>query len=279
MFYWWLLFQKPDQIEVGEDGFRQWDGKSGFHVGKPCSNVFFLSCTFLQFGNQSILNIVIILSSILRMLKTFTNRGCVLMHIGGECRLHVWWSLHLCLLTLSCISDHCPGHGSYGQHCEGLAGEPSQVRPLARRQPVAWGWPGRLGDPHSHRGGLPHLQLQVGALLSFSVFFACWPEKTFHQPEPCFFFVFPFPQASYWHLWQMLLHFHSLWGVQKEEKVTRSCGVLWQIALRWQAKNVADCVFAAPGRTQCLTPRACSMATSGPCTWNTGKKWRTTVTE
>lgn len=28
MFYWWLLFQKPDQIEVGEDGFKQWDGKT-----------------------------------------------------------------------------------------------------------------------------------------------------------------------------------------------------------------------------------------------------------
>lgn len=190
MFYWWLLFQKPDQIEVGEDGFRQWDGKSGFHVGKPCSNVFFLSCTFLQFGNQSILNIVIILSSILWMLKTFTNRGCVLMHIGEECQLHVWWSLHLCLLTLSCISDHCPGHGSYGQHCEGLAGEPSQVRPLARRQPVAWGWPGRLGDPHSHRGGLPHLQLQVGALLSFSVFFACRPGKLSTNQSFVFFLFF-----------------------------------------------------------------------------------------
>lgn len=25
MFYWWLLFQKPDQIDVGDDGFRQWD--------------------------------------------------------------------------------------------------------------------------------------------------------------------------------------------------------------------------------------------------------------
>ena len=27
-FYWWMLFQKPDQIEVGEDGFKQWDGKT-----------------------------------------------------------------------------------------------------------------------------------------------------------------------------------------------------------------------------------------------------------
>lgn len=34
----------------------------------------------------------------------------------------------------------------------------------------------------------------------------------------------------------MFLHFHSLWGVQKEEKVTRSCGWLWQIALRWHHK-------------------------------------------
>lgn len=29
-------------------------------------------------------------------------------------------------------------------------------------------------------------------------------------------------QASYWRLWQMFLPFHSLWGVQKEEKVTSS---------------------------------------------------------
>lgn len=28
VFYWSLLFQKPDQIEVGEDGFKQWDGKT-----------------------------------------------------------------------------------------------------------------------------------------------------------------------------------------------------------------------------------------------------------
>lgn len=26
--YWSLLFQPPDQIEVGEDGFKQWDGKN-----------------------------------------------------------------------------------------------------------------------------------------------------------------------------------------------------------------------------------------------------------
>uniref|UniRef100_A0A8C7YD86 Muscle-specific beta 1 integrin binding protein n=1 Tax=Oryzias sinensis TaxID=183150 RepID=A0A8C7YD86_9TELE len=25
MFYWSLLFQKPDHIQVGEDGFKQWD--------------------------------------------------------------------------------------------------------------------------------------------------------------------------------------------------------------------------------------------------------------
>lgn len=28
VFYWSLLFQPPDQIEVGEDGFKQWDGKN-----------------------------------------------------------------------------------------------------------------------------------------------------------------------------------------------------------------------------------------------------------
>lgn len=28
MIHWWLLFQKPDQIEVGVDGFKQWDGKT-----------------------------------------------------------------------------------------------------------------------------------------------------------------------------------------------------------------------------------------------------------
>uniref|UniRef100_A0A8C3AGF3 Nicotinamide riboside kinase 2 n=1 Tax=Cyclopterus lumpus TaxID=8103 RepID=A0A8C3AGF3_CYCLU len=46
------FFKKPDQIEVGEDGFRQWDGKNGFCVEKPCSNVLFISCTF--FRNKSI---------------------------------------------------------------------------------------------------------------------------------------------------------------------------------------------------------------------------------
>lgn len=37
MFYWWLLFQKPDQIEVGEDGFKQWDGKTSQKTASdPC---------------------------------------------------------------------------------------------------------------------------------------------------------------------------------------------------------------------------------------------------
>lgn len=34
-FIWWLLFQKPDQIEVGEDGFKQWDGKTSPKSASP----------------------------------------------------------------------------------------------------------------------------------------------------------------------------------------------------------------------------------------------------
>lgn len=40
LFYWSLLLQPQDQIEFGEDSFKQWDGKSGFRCGKRNSNVF-----------------------------------------------------------------------------------------------------------------------------------------------------------------------------------------------------------------------------------------------
>lgn len=40
LFYWSLLLQPQDQIEVGDDGFRQWDGKNGFRCRKKNSNVF-----------------------------------------------------------------------------------------------------------------------------------------------------------------------------------------------------------------------------------------------
>lgn len=166
----------------------------------------------LQFGNQSVLNFSdCSRHRFLWMLKTFTQlvalSWCTLVSLA----LHVWWSLYLCLLTLSCISDHSPGHGGHGQHRQGLAGEPRQVRPLARRQPVAGGWAGRLGeqwDPHSHCGGLPHLQLQVGAQLTTSLL--RWPDlaasltTTFHSFSPAGLSLtsmtsvstFPFPMRS-----------------------------------------------------------------------------------
>lgn len=160
------------------------------------------------------------------MLQTFTNQGwCVLKHVGEKCLSHVWWSPLFFLLSLFCISDLGPGHGGYGQHCERLAGEPGEVCPLSRRQPVTWS--GALGwGPYSHRGGVPHLQLQVGQLsgsliistqaLKFNLQ-TPWPLKLFTNLS-----LAPPPQATHWRLWQMFLHFHSLWGVQKEEKVTSS---------------------------------------------------------
>lgn len=32
------LFQPQDQIAVGEDGFKQWDGKDGWRPRAPCPN-------------------------------------------------------------------------------------------------------------------------------------------------------------------------------------------------------------------------------------------------
>lgn len=89
-------------------------------------------------------------------------------------------------------------------------------------------------------------------------------------------------QAYYWRLWQMFLHFHSLWGVQKEEKVTSSQSdfdkLHWSVRRGMAGSNVTWLIPAVQGHTQSLTPQACLMATSGPCTWDTGKRWRTTVT-
>lgn len=46
MFYWWLLFQKTDQIEVGGDGFKQWDGKTSLKTASDslslCSHSYLI---------------------------------------------------------------------------------------------------------------------------------------------------------------------------------------------------------------------------------------------
>ena len=44
-------------------------------------------------------------------------------------------------------------------------------------------------------------------------------------------------QAHYWRLWQMFLHFHSLWGVQKEEKVTRSQSDFDKLQLKGEVRH------------------------------------------
>lgn len=43
------------------------------------------------------------------------------------------------------------------------------------------------------------------------------------------------------------------------------------VSVRWLSLAF---VSAAQGTTRCQTPPVCSMATSGPCTWNTRTSWR-----
>lgn len=49
-FYWWLLFQKPDQIEVGKDGFKQWDGKTSLKTASD-------HCVLSSVGNIHLLTL------------------------------------------------------------------------------------------------------------------------------------------------------------------------------------------------------------------------------
>lgn len=218
------------------------------------------------------------------MLHTFPNSDlCVLLHI--KLRWSLDWSLVFSLSSpLSCISDRCPGHGVYGQHRERMAGEPGQVRPLPRHQPVAWGWWGWLGgerDPYPHRGGFSDLQLQVGHPRIFFVWFG-----VFFQSQSLKFkqdwSVPLFPPSGRW-LTSTTSASTSpfLMRNANEEEGNQLPGQPWKSALVCNCRLESDstaCVSAAQGHTQFLTPQACLKATSGPCTWNTGKRWKSTAT-
>lgn len=139
VFYWSLLFQPPDQIEVGEDGFRQWDGKIVFNCRKP-SNTSIPCCICRCYcSNLSHNGILSVLGTVtLFMPSTFP-----------------------CVLSL--CSYYSYGYGGHGQHYKGLDWESCQVCPFPRCEALACGRCGksREADPHTDCGGLPALQLHV----------------------------------------------------------------------------------------------------------------------
>lgn len=91
-------------------------------------------------------------------------------------------------------------------------------------------------------------------------------------------------QASHRRLWQVPLHLPSLWGVQEEEEVTDWTGVTvtgsrYVFRTKRPRCDDIDYISTVRGRTRSLTPPACLTDTSGPCTSDIGKRWRTTATE
>lgn len=162
MFYWWLLFQKPDQIEVGEDGFKQWDGKTSQKTASdPClpSSVRnshpLIPHTHSHFKSTSVLASLIISSSILE------RNGDISLSILFIITTYLFETADCfcCFLFVPPHSDHSFGHGGNDQHDKRLDWEPGEVRPFAWCQPHTYRWRERTwgADAHPDRGRLPAL--------------------------------------------------------------------------------------------------------------------------
>ena len=166
VFYWWLLFQKPDQIEVGEDGFRQWDGKTSLKTASVSLwSYIHIPC------NLPILHTRISLK-MHDMKLTTTSRDN--KHIPSSSQPLFDSVLYFhpfpmppCFPPIFLYSHHSNGYGGHDQHSERMDREPCEVRPLSWCQPVlslSCGGP-RRADPHPGRWGLLALQLPVSSYL------------------------------------------------------------------------------------------------------------------
>lgn len=137
MFYWWLLFQKPDQIEVGTDGFKQWDGKTSLKTASDHC----LPSRVRNFQKKKI--------------KKQKKKHLIFFSQPFYSK----WTSFFCRFPFSLRSDHGSGHGGDDQHHQGVDGEPSEVRPFPWRQSLACQRHARRWGPDAHpdRGGLPAL--------------------------------------------------------------------------------------------------------------------------
>lgn len=109
------MFQPQDQIEVGEDGFKQYDGKPGFYE-RVCEYVCFILLSVCSCGNV----IICILHAV--PLNLNAKHVYLLPPI-----FYFFFLLSTLLPPVLRFSHHGFGHGRHDEYDLRMVGEPSEV--------------------------------------------------------------------------------------------------------------------------------------------------------